>query len=294
MKTCLHTVSYAGGWGQASLSLEETVDRAATLGFDGVMLMARRPHASVLDMPPSRVRELAARLERLGLSCACIAGYTNFTADAARPDIPLREMQVDHVAALCRLAQELGCGVVRVFTGYETPDLAPSRAWGMCVASLRECADRAADLGVTIGVQNHHDIAAGWQAMQEMLAQVDHPHCRACFDAWAPALHGDDVVAAARQMGPLTVHTTTADYVRLPRYRYEPQLVSYVREPDQTQAVPIGEGFVDNSGFLTALSQTGYRGYVGYEMCSPLRGGGGIQNLDRCAQAFLDVVRPLP
>jgi sugar phosphate isomerase/epimerase len=294
VRTCLHTVSYAGTWGQACLSLEETLDRAAALGFDGVMLMARRPHASVLDMPPSRVRELAARLERLGLACACIAGYTDFTAGAGHLDIPLREMQVDHVTSLCRLAHDLGCSVVRVFTGYETPELPASRAWDMCVAALRECANRAADAGVTLGVQNHHDIAAGWQAMRELLAQVDHPHCRACFDAWAPALHGEDVVAAAAEMAPLTVHTTAADYVRLPRYRYQPQLVNYVPEPDQVLAVPYGEGFIDYPGFLSALSASGYGGYVGYEMCSPLRGGGGLESLDRCARAFVEAVRPLP
>ena len=50
MKTCLHTVSYAGTWGQAALTLEQTIDKAAELGFDGIMLMAKRPHGSVLDL----------------------------------------------------------------------------------------------------------------------------------------------------------------------------------------------------------------------------------------------------
>jgi sugar phosphate isomerase/epimerase len=294
MKTCLHTVSYAGTWGQACFALEETLDRAAALGFDGVMLMARRPHASVLDMTPSRVRAVAAQLQHLGLACACIAGYNDFTAGASRPDIPLREMQVDHITSLCRLARDLGCRVVRVFTGYETPDLPAPRSWDLCVTALQECADRAADFGVTLGVQNHHDVAAGWQALSELLAQIGRPNCRACFDAWAPALHGQDIVAAARAMAALTVHTTTADYVRLPRYRYEAQLVNYRPEPDQVLAVPFGEGFINYSGFLAALSEAGYDGYVGYEMCSPLRGGGSPDNLDRCARAFLEAVKPLP
>jgi len=43
MKTCLHSVSYAGVWrGQARLSVDEFLDKAKQFGFDGVMLMAKR------------------------------------------------------------------------------------------------------------------------------------------------------------------------------------------------------------------------------------------------------------
>ncbi len=290
MQTCIHTVSYAGVWGQAALSLEQTIDKAAQLGFDGILLMAKRPHASVLDMTPSRRREIRARLDDQGLACCGIAGYTNFTADAAHPDIPLREMQIDHVTRLGELAADLACPVVRIFTGYELPELTYTRGWDQCVEAIRESSERAAGFGVTLGVQNHHDIAAGHEAMAEFVRTVDHPHCRACFDAWAPTLHGDDVVAAARQMASLTVHTTAADYVRMPRYCYQPQLVNYVPQPAHIQAVPMGEGIIDYAGFMQALVAGGYRGAFAYEMCSPLRGGGSLENLDRYATRFLEWV----
>jgi sugar phosphate isomerase/epimerase len=108
------------------------------------------------------------------------------------------------------------------------------------------------------------------------------------FDAWTPALHGDDIVTAARRMAPHTVHTTVADYVVRPRYRYQPDLVNFAREPDVVRAVPMGEGFIDYAGFFRALKEAGYQGRVAYEMCSPLRGGGDEANLDRCARRFLE------
>ena len=37
--------------------------------------------------------------------------------------------------------------------------------WKMIVDALRECARRAAEFGVTIGVQNHHDIACGFESL---------------------------------------------------------------------------------------------------------------------------------
>ncbi len=293
MKTCLHTISYSGSWGQAALPLEEILARAAQLGFDGLMLAAKRPHASLLDMTPARRHDLAARLQGHGLTCACLAAYTNFTADAAHAEVPVREMQIDYVARLGALAADLGCRVIRIFTGYEAPELNFSRAWDLCVAAVAECADRVAEFDVTVAVQNHHDLAAGHEALAEFLQAVGRDNCRACFDAWSPTLHGDDVVAAARKLAPATVHTTVADYVRLPRYAYQPALVNYVEQPAYVQAVPVGEGIIDYRGFLGALRQGGFDGYVGYEMCSPLRGGGSLENLDRCARRFLEFMEDL-
>ena len=45
----LHSVSYAGFWGQPALSVEQIIDKAKELGFGGVMLAAKRPHVSILD-----------------------------------------------------------------------------------------------------------------------------------------------------------------------------------------------------------------------------------------------------
>ena len=53
------------------------------------------------------------------------------------------------------------------------------------------------------------------------------------------------------------------------------------------QAVPIDEGFIDYRAFLSALHGSGFRGSVAYEICSPVLGGGGIENLDRYAKGFL-------
>ena len=56
--------------------------------------------------------------------------------------------------------------------------------------------------------------------------------------------------------------------------------------------MPIDEGFIDYRAFLAAMEAGGYRGAVAYEMCSPLRGGGGVENLDHYARRFLEFMRP--
>ena len=293
MELALHSVSYAGLWpGQAALSLEEFIPHAAQLGYQSVMLVGKRPHLSLLDYDADgrkRLRDLAAAHR---IRIACIAGYTDFTAGAERAEIPLAEMQAVHVMELARAARALGADIVRIFTSYERTDvLNHNAAWQRTVAAVRDASRRAADFGVTIGVQNHHDLALHHESLLAFLEEVDQPNCKASFDAWAPALHGlsgSDVAAAVRRMAPHMVHTTVADYVRRPRYRYLPGLTNYTPEDDEVQAVPMGSGFIDYPTFFSTLREAGFEGTVAYEMCSPIRGGGSVQNLDRYARQFLD------
>jgi sugar phosphate isomerase/epimerase len=287
----LHSISYAGTWNQASLSLEEFIDKAGDLGFQGVMLAAKRPHLSLLDFGPRQRERLRGRIEQRRLRHVCVAAYNNFTGDWEHGDIPHREIQVHYLTELARLTADLGGTLLRVFTGYEHPAAGYVPQWNAVVAALKELAQRAAAFGVTIGVQNHHDIAAGFETQYDLIQAVAEPNCRALFDAWAPALHGADLIAAARKMATITVHTTIADYQKRPRYRYQPALVNYQPLEPYVQAVPMGEGFIDYRGFLRELIAHGFAGTVAYEMCSPLEGGGSMENLDRSARRFLEYLQ---
>ncbi|MBI5280775.1 MAG: sugar phosphate isomerase/epimerase [Candidatus Solibacter usitatus] len=282
-EACLHSVSYAGVWpGQARLTLESFLDKAAELGYGSVILMAKRPHLSLLDYGRERRLRLREEMAARGLRCAVIAGYNNFSGDAEHPEIPQREIQLQHIGGLCRAARDLGAPVVRVFTAYEHPSWPAHTLAG----TLREAAAMAADCGVTLGVQNHHDWASHYLTLRDLLEEVDHPNCRACFDAWTPALQGDDLAEAARVMAQWTVHTTAADYQRRPRFRYNPAQVNFEARTAAVQAVSMGRGMIDYRTFLRVLGEGGYRGVVAYEMCSPLLGGGSEENLDRKAREF--------
>jgi sugar phosphate isomerase/epimerase len=292
MTPTLFSVSYAGLWGQHRLDLKAFLARAAALGYPAVELMGKRPHLSVLDWDERNIASLRDAAATAGVQIATIAGYTNFTL-ARDSEVPGAEIQVAYVRKLARLARQLGAGVVRVFTGYLVDNAGFQRDWEICVRAIRECAAAAGDEGVILGVQNHHDVGVGTASYCELLDEVDHPSCRAMFDPWAPALHGEDLRTWARRLAPRMVQTTLADYVRLPRYRYMPGLVNYERLEDTVRAVPLGEGFLDLEGFFTGLREGGFDGYVAYEMCSPVRGGGSEENLDRTARASLDVMRQL-
>jgi sugar phosphate isomerase/epimerase len=291
-RLALHSVSYAGFWpGQARLPVEQVVAKAAGLGFDAVMLMAKRPHLSLLDMTSAARREIKSVADGHGVCIAVLAGYNDFGAGAEVRDVPLGEMQVYYIGELARLAADLACPLVRVFTAFERDVVPFQAAWDRTVACLREAARRARDFGVILGVQNHHDLAVQADSFVDLLQEVDEPNCKACFDAWAPALQGGDPAAEVKRIGPLLAHTTVADYVRRQRFRCIPEMVNYTRQTDAVRAVPMGEGFIDYSAFFQALDSIRYAGTVAYEMCSPLRGGGSEENLDRCAAAFVRFMR---
>ncbi len=128
MTPALFSVSYAGFWGQSSLPLVEFIDKARELGYPAVMLMGKRPHLAPLDCSLEQAAAIKDHLDRQHMTCPVVGAYTDF-AGAGAAEVPYLEMQVAYVAALARLARALGAAIVRVFTAYEAPGLAPATVW---------------------------------------------------------------------------------------------------------------------------------------------------------------------
>lgn len=301
MTPTLFSVSYAGYWGQHRLGLIPFLEKAASLGYPAVEIGAKRPHLSVLDYPDEvSVAEVKATANRLGIEIATVAGYTDFTSGTQATEVPFVEMQILYVRHLARLARELGATIVRVFSGYFTNLADHQIDWQKCVIALREAAAVAGEFGVTLGLQNHHDVGVSYEGFAELLDDVDHPNLKAMFDPWSIALHGGadgkeaDLYAAARRMAPRMVQTTLADYIRIDRFQYQPALINYQRiDPPAARAVPLGEGFLDLTAFFAGLKDGGFDGYVAYEICSPIRGGGSEMNLDAASTRALATIRRL-
>ncbi|HUU27889.1 MAG TPA: sugar phosphate isomerase/epimerase family protein [archaeon] len=295
VKTCLHSVSYAGVWrGQAVLGVDEFLLKAKNLGFDGVMLVSKRPHVSPHDYDSQARKKLKARIQELGLELVCLAGYTDFTAGVEKPDLPNVEIQAAYVGELAGLAGDLGTNMVRIFTGYEREGIPFDVQYAMVLEGLKMAGKKAAEFGVTLAVQNHHDIAVHQAAMRRLLDEVNLPNVKAAWDAWSPAVMGfssEEIRQFTLNMKPYLVHTTAANYIRLPRFHYEPDLVNYRRAQDVLWMVPIDEGMIDYRMFINTLREIGYQGYLGFEMCAVLRGGGSVQNLDKYAKEFLQYVK---
>lgn len=295
VKTCLHSVSYSGLWrGQAYLPVDEFLVKAKELGFDGVMLMAKRPHVSIHDYDETARENLRERIKALNLELVCLAGYSDFTAGVDKAGIPNVEIQALYVGELARLARDLGTKMVRVYTGYERTEIPYDKQYAMVVEGLQMAGKIAARYGVTLIIQNHHDIALHHDAMKWLLDEINLPNVMGSFDCWSPTLEGltpDQIKGAIHTMKPYLVHTIAADYEKHPRFKYEHLQTNYVPLVPQNRAVPMGEGFLDYKTFINTLKEIGYQGYITYEMCEVLKGGGSIENLDKSAKTFLEYVK---
>ena len=291
MKLGLFSVSYAGLWGQKELGVKEFIGKAAKLGYEAVMLMGKRPHVSAVGMKDEELEEIKKELKKKKIECAAVGGYTDFSCNSAA-EVPFLEMQVAYVESLSRMATALGASMVRVFTGYDVAGEGVQASWNRVVQGLQESCDRAAAYGVTLAVQNHHDIAVHTDALLELLGDVNRPNCKLAFDAWSPYLRGEKLYDAALKAAPHMAMTTNADYIRLPRSRYQPSLINYQSQtPDWVRAVPFGTGTIDYRSFFQGLIVGGFDGLCSYEMCSPLRSGGSETNLDHYASTYLTWMR---
>lgn len=294
-KPCLHSIGYAGLWrGQAFLTVDEFLLKAKELGYDSIMLMAKRPHVSPLDYDKNARKILKKKIEDSGLELAGLAGYSDFTAGLDKPGIPHTEIQAAYIGQVAELARDLGTDMLRIFTGYERPGVPYDKQYATVLEGIQLAAKEAHKYNVTLVVQNHHDIAIHHDAMYWMLREINLPNVKSGWDAWAPTLEGlskDEIRASVFKMKPYIVMTIVADYVALPRYKYHNHLTSYVPDTPVMRATGAGDGIIDYENFTGALKEIGYQGYIAYEMCEVLEGGGSIDNLDTKAKQFLNFIK---
>nr|MBI1229714.1 TIM barrel protein [Cytophagales bacterium] len=283
-----------GLWrGQAVLSVDDFLLKAKELGYDGVMLMAKAPHLSILAYDKEARRKLKARLAELDLTLVGLAGYSDFTAGMDKPGIPHTEIQAAYIGQLAELASDLGTNMIRIFTGYERPGIPFDKQYATVVEGITLAAKEAQKYGVTLVVQNHHDIAIHHDAMYWLLNEINLPNVMAGWDAWSPTLEGlskEEIRTSVLKMKPFLANTILADYIALPRYQYDPTLTNYNAHKPIMRATAMGAGIIDYENFIGALKEIGYQGYLVYEMCEVLEGGGSIANLDATARQFLEYV----
>jgi L-ribulose-5-phosphate 3-epimerase len=149
------------------------------------------------------------------------------------------------------IAARTGAGIIRVFSYWRTVD--PDRCFDRVAASLHELADRAAEAGVVIGLENEHacNVATAAESAA-LLAAVDH---RALQLIWDPAnafILGETVFPDG--------------YERLPFHRigHVHAKDCHVRDHKPVWGL-LGAMGIDWRGQVLALARDGYRGSISLE-----------------------------
>lgn len=226
------------------LPLAERVMAAKAAGFDGVEIQF--PY----ELPAIRLREL---LERADLPLVLInlpagdlmQGGAGLAAVPARQDAfdaALREALT--YAAMTRPLY------VNVLPGRLAEGVSREQALATLAANLRKSAEAFALLGIGVLCEaiNPLDMPGFLintpEHLQQLLARVEHPNCQAQLDLYHMARQHLDVQAAIRLLGERIGHVQFADC--------------------PGRGAP-GSGEVDFEPLLQALSEAGYRGWLGAE-----------------------------
>ena len=308
MKFALLTVSYSGlFYAGEALSLEQQIHKAKALGFDALSIEAKRPVASPLDLSKAdrtHIREMAADE---GIALCAVESMSNFTSRVMEE----RENNLAMMRYVLELANDLGVDLVKVFAAwpgivndeeevalygpyergnyYKRMYPADLRKWNHAVQGIREVADWAADLGITLALQNHAPvITPGYEDVLTMMQEIDRKNVKLCLDAplFYDRQRDEYVREAVKQCGKYIVLTHYGAWNFTENKNGE-----VVQEP-----APSFGGQVNYEAFIAELQRTGYAGYLVSEYCLPVvkhHQIAGIEEIDRANRLTLRYMKDL-
>ena len=266
------------------LSPCEGIAKAREVGAEGFQLYVVEGDVTPEAMDASARREFRAYVEGLGLEIAALCGDLGGHGFEIAED---NVWKVERSKRIVDLAVDLGTDVVTTHIGVVPADAASAKYANM-VAACEEMGAYAESRDVRFAVETGPETAA------ELRAFLDGLSTKGIGVNLDPAnlvmVTGDDPVAAVHTLGPYIVHTHAKDGVKLaacdPVEVYAAFAEGGIEGLDfgvLFNELPLGEGAVDFDGWLQALVDVGYSGFLTIER----EVGGNPEKDIRTAVAFL-------
>jgi len=308
MKFALLTVTYSGLFYKGEpFSIEQQIRKAKKLGFDALAIETKRPIASPVDLSKLdrlRIKQIA-RDEEIDL-CA-IESMSNFAGRYMEE----RENNLAMMRLVLELAKDLDVNLVKIFAAwpglindeeevavyasYERGNyykrLSPDalRKWNHCVEGIREVADWAADMGVTLALQNHATVITPcYEDALAMMQEIDRKNVKLCLDVplFYDRQEDEYVHEAVQKCGKLIVHTHYGAW-----NFSETSDGEIVQEPS-----PSTGSLINYQAFIDELQHIDYDGYLTSEYCLPAIKNhkiAGIEEIDHATLISLQYMKQL-
>jgi sugar phosphate isomerase/epimerase len=229
-------------------TLEEVFDGLVSVEAECCELNGRPGQHGGETLTAARVLPL---VERTGVRVTSVGGYNDFAAH----DL---EAEVDRLVDACRLASELGVGIVRAMVADAAPGITLEGVRPRIVDAFGRAAERAGRLGVRLGIENHGRLANDGRWLLAVVEEIAAPNLGFTLDtgnfAWAGrprAVVADDIAAVL----PRAVNVHVKD-------------VAWSGDTF-SGFVPAGEGGIDLEGLLATLAARGYAGSIVSEFEGP-------------------------
>ncbi|HEY3395228.1 MAG TPA: sugar phosphate isomerase/epimerase family protein [Lacipirellulaceae bacterium] len=176
----------------SKLSIDQCIDEAARMGFDGVEIL----HMQMESEAPAYLQRLKQRAFVNGLDLCGFSTHQDFVT----PDAEERQQNVDKTIHTIELAYALGIPTIRVNTGrwgttkdFDTlmanrgiePNLegyTDDDGFAWVIDSLERCVPVAERCGVTMGLENHWGLGRTPEGVLRIIDAVDSPWLQATLD----------------------------------------------------------------------------------------------------------------
>jgi sugar phosphate isomerase/epimerase len=244
--------------GFANHPLDQALDVIAGLGYEGVALTLDHDHLNPFGPDiTQQVRAVRRRLDALGLAVVVETG-ARYLLDPWRKHAPTllheegRGTRVDFLDRAIRIAAELGAEAMSFWSGVLPEGTTPERGHELLAEGCAHLCATAAREGVVLGFEPEPGMLvedlAGFRRLRQILGEpaefrltLDIGHCR--------CLEPEPVADCVRAAGPDLVNVQIDDMRRGVHEHLE-----------------FGEGEIDFTHVLAALSEVGYRGLVAVEL----------------------------
>ena len=238
--------------------LLDAIDVLADAGYDGVELLFDEPHLYPPDTDENDAQAVLDHLDGRGLEVSnCNAFMLTAIEDFHHPsyieeDTEYRQQRIDYTREALRVAGLLDAEYISIEPGGPLPE-GRSRRWGMetFAQSLREVVPTAERLGVDLLVEPEPDLLIETtDQFLDFLDRVDSDVVGCNFDAGHLFCVGEDPAEQVETLAEYTQH-------------YHLEDIPADRSHEHTQ---LGEGAMDIGGFLSAVKDSGYDGFVTVEL----------------------------
>ena len=282
MKFALLSVTYSGlFYSGKALSIEQQIRKAKQLGFEALAIETKRPIASPLDLSKADRARIKAVAADEGIALCALESMSNFCSRHMEE----RENNLAMMRFVLELARDLGITMVKIFAAwpgivddeealamyapydrgnYFRPlNASDLRVWNRAVTGIREVATHAADLGITLLLQNHAPVLnPGYEDTLAMMREIDRKNVKLCIDVplFSDRQRADYVREAVEKCGEHLLYTHYGAWNFSETHDGE-----VIQEPAPTHG-----GKINYETFIEALIQHGYSGYLVSEYCLPL------------------------
>ena len=222
-------------------SLEQVIDAAARLGYQGIEFRCDAKHAHGVEIYTDKIerQEIRHQLERYELEVPCLGTSLRLVDEAVVEQAPSR----------IELAAQIGAPGLRLFCGPQPEGMDRLQLLDTVAERLRQIAQLAEGYNVEIWLETHDTLSLGAD-VAKVLKQTERPNLGVVYDVAHPYRMGEPLTETLRHLSGLIRHVHFHDALNA---------------PDKTIITRFGKGQMPVDEMLNGLLQSGYDGYLSAE-----------------------------